>query len=446
MKRICLSEKQGISKRALITSNKSQFGDKIMGEGAFRQFREDNPDTYYIGLQYLPKSRVGSMPIQMMLPELDEVWELDGTEDIIQLLIEEEIDIVFNIFKSVIKGKPDRERWSGDEIFALNQYRNYKSRFTPTAEISSWADKKLARVIPKSIKQQGKLIIGMHARHLQRKVYINMSLSWFAQLMKRVQEEYDPFIIVFGSDDNRPLFEGMHMLDVLPLKLNIWEVAGILSKCDLYIGGDTGITCLAAAMDIPLVGVNWMETPLNWPGRMYAVTPNRYICLAPGEAYKPKEKDYRDLGVELPLTDTEKREMRRHNVIFRRCTPLDEAVKSIRTILEHKDGGADLHHSRHIVAPPEEDSAGSHKKRGIAHYKARQYKLALEEFELAARLDPKYAEAVYLQGVCYYQMREYQKARDKWQLTLELNPSHQFAKEWIVNVEHILIEQQEQTA
>jgi len=430
--------------RVLITSNKSQLGDKLMGEGAFRQFREDYPNAYYVGLQYLPPSRVGNMPIQQMLPELDEVWEIDGIDDVIQLLLDEDIEIVFNIFKSVIKGKPNRERWKGEEIFALNKYRNYKSRYIPSEETNQWAKHKLERVVPKSIKQQGKLIIGMHARHIDRKIYINMSLSWFKQLTESIQKQYDPFIIMFGGNDNRPLYEGVQLFDTLPLDLSLWEAAALLNQCDLYIGGDTGVTCLAGAMDIPLVGVNWMETPLNWPGRMYAVGANRYMCLPPGEVYKPSDRDLTDLGVNLPLSEEEKRNIQRHKIIFRRCTPLEQVLTAIEDVLAHKDGGSDLHHSRHIATPlePGRDDAGAHKKRGIGHYKARQYDLAIEEFSIAARIDPKYAEARYLMGCCHYQTREYEKARESWQLTLQLNPSHKFAKEWLVNVAHILAEQE----
>jgi len=94
-------------------------------------------------------------------------------------------------------------------------------------------------------------------------------------LAKKIRNEtsFEPIIIGGEADENaiavmRPLLPDFHIHDNLPLM----DVASILSVANGFIGNDSGITHLAAALGIPVVALFGPTDPAIWAPRGKNVT------------------------------------------------------------------------------------------------------------------------------------------------------------------------------
>ena len=65
--------------------------------------------------------------------------------------------------------------------------------------------------------------------------------------------------------------------------------------------------------------------------------------------------------------------------------------------------------------------------RGIAYAKKGQYDRAIEDFDQAIRLDPKYARAFYDRGNAYAAKAQYDRAIEDYDQAIRLNPKYTFA-------------------
>jgi heptosyltransferase III len=87
----------------------------------------------------------------------------------------------------------------------------------------------------------------------------------FAKLVKRICAKDGLFpnarIALFGRDDERPM--ALPLIDAIPAerridligKLDLSEAYACLGRCDFYIGNDSGLMHLAAAANIPTLGL-----------------------------------------------------------------------------------------------------------------------------------------------------------------------------------------------
>jgi ADP-heptose:LPS heptosyltransferase len=92
----------------------------------------------------------------------------------------------------------------------------------------------------------------------------------FAQVGRRLIEEFDLFPVVLGGAEDQEL--GGRLLAAWGRganaagRLNIRQAAALLQNCRLYVGNDTGTMHLAAAAQIPCVAPFSAQ---DWPGRWY---------------------------------------------------------------------------------------------------------------------------------------------------------------------------------
>ncbi|KPJ58167.1 MAG: hypothetical protein AMJ42_03785 [Deltaproteobacteria bacterium DG_8] len=103
----------------------------------------------------------------------------------------------------------------------------------------------------------------------RRKVWLP---GFFAQLSEKLIEDYRAKIIVpIGPADEEIAHEYFNFVAsdaIIPLvNLPINKLAAILQKCKLYIGNDSGITHLAAALGIPVVALFGPTDPHIWGPR-----------------------------------------------------------------------------------------------------------------------------------------------------------------------------------
>ncbi len=92
----------------------------------------------------------------------------------------------------------------------------------------------------------------------------------FSALVSRLIESHDIWPVVFGGPEDRILGDrmvaewGRGYVAAGPIKVR--EAAKALARCELFIGGDTGTTHLAAAVGTPCVAV---FAARDWRGRWY---------------------------------------------------------------------------------------------------------------------------------------------------------------------------------
>ena len=94
----------------------------------------------------------------------------------------------------------------------------------------------------------------------------------FAQLSEKLVKEDDAEIIVpFGPADEEVAQEYFNLIDsnaISPLNnLPLTRLATLLKKCSLYLGNDSGITHLAAAVGTPVVALFGPTDPRVWGPR-----------------------------------------------------------------------------------------------------------------------------------------------------------------------------------
>jgi len=99
-------------------------------------------------------------------------------------------------------------------------------------------------------------------------------------------------LLIVGPDDlatgNLCLPDCPHR--VMTVKANLKEMAALLSKCDLYIGGDTGVSHLAAALNVPticLFGASLAHVWKPWGEEVHVIRSDLKCspCVSPGETF-----------------------------------------------------------------------------------------------------------------------------------------------------------------
>jgi ADP-heptose:LPS heptosyltransferase len=98
----------------------------------------------------------------------------------------------------------------------------------------------------------------------------------YAELCRRLRQEHGAaLLLVEGPADAQPVGEVLaHLRAQSPLLpvihvagLTLQQLAGVLACCDAYVGNDSGVTHLSAALGIPVVAIFGPTDPAIWAPR-----------------------------------------------------------------------------------------------------------------------------------------------------------------------------------
>ena len=96
----------------------------------------------------------------------------------------------------------------------------------------------------------------------------NWPVSGWTALAARLEEQFDELTLVSGEADEGPTAEFLRTYRSAKLKvrqnLPILDLAHELAAADLFVGHDTGVTHLAAALGIPTVALFGPTDPMIW--------------------------------------------------------------------------------------------------------------------------------------------------------------------------------------
>jgi len=131
-------------------------------------------------------------------------------------------------------------------------------------------DKRASDLFTQNKVSEKSLRVAMHVGSGSRKK------SWlpgsYAQLSEKlIKDDHAKIIVPVGPADEemvREYFSLIRLDTVTPLtNLSLNKLAAVLRKCDLYVGNDSGITHLAAAVGIPVVALFGPTDPRVWGPR-----------------------------------------------------------------------------------------------------------------------------------------------------------------------------------
>jgi len=102
----------------------------------------------------------------------------------------------------------------------------------------------------------------------------NWRLSFFMEIGRWWRDRTGGrMLVILGPAEEGSKVEAMAGEDVLVVRhLGLGQVAALLSQCDLYLGNDSGITHLAAAIGIGTVALFGPTDPVQWRPRGNCVT------------------------------------------------------------------------------------------------------------------------------------------------------------------------------
>ncbi len=140
---------------------------------------------------------------------------------------------------------------------------------TPTCafpHLSLHADRVL--VGRRMVENLGRRVIAMHPGSGSRRK--NWPLRKFAELSTRVRESgLGQPILVLGEaeSDAEPVLQSLRCDTPVLKGIDITDLAGFLGACAAYVGNDSGVTHLAAALGIPVIGLFGGTDPAIWAPR-----------------------------------------------------------------------------------------------------------------------------------------------------------------------------------
>lgn len=93
--------------------------------------------------------------------------------------------------------------------------------------------------------------------------------AYFAKVAVALCEEFDAHIVLLGSKSELAVSKQVQSLMGRPATLatgqtTLYEAAAMLENCDLFIGNDGGLLHLAAAMNVPVVGIFGPTNAVAW--------------------------------------------------------------------------------------------------------------------------------------------------------------------------------------
>lgn len=103
------------------------------------------------------------------------------------------------------------------------------------------------------------LLIGLHAGSDKRGKERRLPLSTFATVADELVEKHGARIVAFFGPQEENMIEDFQRLSkrqhIVISRMDVRDVASIISKCQLFLSGDSGLMHLASAMHVPTVAV-----------------------------------------------------------------------------------------------------------------------------------------------------------------------------------------------
>lgn len=100
-----------------------------------------------------------------------------------------------------------------------------------------------------------------------RQEYIRWNSSGFAEVASRLMQEFGSQVILIGSGNEKLIIEEivslMPIKPIISLDLALTELVSLIKRCSLFIGNSSGPMHIAAALDVPVVGIFGNIHPLD---------------------------------------------------------------------------------------------------------------------------------------------------------------------------------------
>ncbi len=125
---------------------------------------------------------------------------------------------------------------------------------------------------------------GPRAWHIER----------FAQVARVLSQQHGAGIVVLGGQGDREAAEailqavGSHGIDACG-RTNLWLMGALIERCRLFVGNDSGPMHVAAALDVPVVGLFGPGLPDKTAPWM---APDRYIAISNRFPCAPCRQDF----------------------------------------------------------------------------------------------------------------------------------------------------------
>jgi len=161
-------------------------------------------------------------------------------------------------------------------------------------------------------KLENKTVVAIHPGSGSKKK--RWPLKKFIQLASKLQEGENIVVLFILGEAEEDLGNRLETLaDRFKIisGLDIIKVASLLSKCSLYIGNDSGVTHLAAALDIPTLALFGPTDPKIWEplGKKVSIMYHKLACSPCLQEERNKcssQKCLETIGVEEVLAATRK--------------------------------------------------------------------------------------------------------------------------------------------
>jgi len=109
----------------------------------------------------------------------------------------------------------------------------------------------------------------------------------FSQLAKSLSEKYSGTIFIMGGESEREMAariigqaQARGVVEAISLPME--ETAALLSRCQLYVGNDTGVLNMAAAVGVESIGLFGSSEPLLHTSKIHCLVPENADAGMPG--------------------------------------------------------------------------------------------------------------------------------------------------------------------
>lgn len=260
--------------RILVSFVSTGVGDKIVSEIFIRKLRFQFPNAEIIGLDdqknvpleefRLPLNDIFKVEPRRVLayceedsPEEQEVFLKEGKRYLENVICREKIDLHFYFlgdpwYKKVLPLENYRERIRILDGWRYLEYWRSKGEyplFPVQPEDLEYAQRILS--FPTS-----KPLIAIHLRNTEYRRKNNLDPNRYKTL---IQQLSGVNIVILGNKRESPCLNRSNIIDLTQInnKFSISQLASILSCSNLFVGGESGLTHLAAACKRPVVVCNY---------------------------------------------------------------------------------------------------------------------------------------------------------------------------------------------
>lgn len=259
------TQNKSYTKKVIISCCFFKLGDKIVSESCIREYKRRNPNHYVIVAEL--DEFINSLKMEDVV-NADEFWMIKGyTEStrsqFINKFIYEAINERVTYIRSYHSGLYDQlnsikvERHcvflENNELKKINIY----PKFTIRKDYIDWVNR-----YDKILKMDNnKVKVCFHFRNCYGSTMRNVDINTYGEFAHRLKKEYDFEVINIGSNEDNTLdLKKYGVIDFSRDNLSVGKTAAIMSKCDLFIGGETGTTMLAAAIGLPVLAISYINT------------------------------------------------------------------------------------------------------------------------------------------------------------------------------------------